>query len=61
MRDNVTAKILFILCAAALVLPWFTYSGTMRGYAWIALAMHMLLFMTVSLSAAKGEKTRGGT
>ena len=60
MRDNALARILFILCAVTLVLPWFTYSGTMMRSSWIAVAMHILLFVTVSLSAAKGEKKRGG-
>ena len=61
MRDKMAARILFVLCAITLVLPWFTCSGAMMRSSWIAVAMHILLLVTVSFSAAKGERGRRGT
>ena len=34
MKENKASKILFILCTASLVLPWFSYSASMMGYCW---------------------------
>ena len=53
MTENKIARILFVLCAAALILPWFTYSGTMMGYSWIAAALNTLFFAAIWISTAK--------
>lgn len=60
MSDKKTAKILFILCTVTLVLPWFTFSGTMMGYCWGAeFYVFFLVPMILVWYCLFGKGTRG--